>query len=274
MTNIEKDIKILHVQAEKLRDQGVYFQAIELFKKLLVFYKKKKDEYKYGRSLFQIGLCYRMAGENKKALEALNIALDFYEKRKMIDRIGYTYREIGTVYLNLNKFISAKKWFTKSVNVLENTSDQDSYGMSLARLGLIEMHLKNYPLAEKLMLQGLELTRTDSQWFFEVTVLYFLGKLCFFRKKYHQAIKYLEEAEAILNQNKQAEIHTRRYGQIWGILGYCHLRLGEIELAKEYFLDALEHLFAMPNNVASLIYQTIQAPEFFQELEKNGLKKQ
>lgn len=273
MTNIEEDIKILHVQAEKLRDQGIYFQAVELFNKLLVFYKKKREDYEYGRSLFQIGLCYRMAGENKKALEALNLALDFYEKKKMVDRVGYTYREIGTVYLNLNKFILAEKWFTKSVNILKNSHDLDNYGMSLARLGLTEMHLKNYPLAEKLMLQGLELTRTDGQWFFEVTVLYFLGKLCFFRKKYHRAIKYLEQAEEILNQNKQSEIQTRRYGQIWGILGYCHLRLGEIELAKEYFLDALEHLFSMPNNVASLIYGTIQAPEFLQELKKIGLKK-
>lgn len=270
MTNkqINDNIQLLRKQADKLRDQGVYFQAIELFKKLLPLYKNKKDNLNYGRSLLQIGLCLRMANENQNALKELDKAAKYYQKYQILDRVAYTYREIGTVYLNMEKFAKAKKWFSKSVELLQKSQDLSSYGMSLARLGLTLMHLKRYQEAEKLMKQGLNLTKSDPDWFFEVSILYFLGKLYFYTKEYKKSIDILEQAEAILNSHKQSEIHTRRYGQIWGILAYDHLRVGNIELAKEYYLDALEHLFNMPNNVAALIYDTIRASQFLEELKK------
>lgn len=265
---INNNIKLLRKQADKLRDQGVYFQAIELFKKLLPLYKNKKNNYQYGRSLLQIGLCYRMADENQKALKELDKAAKYYQKYQIPDRVAYTYREMGTVFLNMEKFSLAKKWFAKSVQLLQKSPDKSSLGMSLARLGLTLMHLKKYQEAEKLMKQGLDLAKTDPDWFFEVSILYFLGKLYFYTKEYKKSIAILEQAEAILNNHKQSEIHTRRYGQIWGILAYDHLRIGNIELAKEYYLDALEHLFNMPNNVAALIYNTIRASQFLEELKK------
>ena len=107
--HVKQNIKILYKQAEKLRDQGVYFQAVELFQKLLPLYKIEKDDFKYGRSLLQIGLCYRMANKNNKAQVALKKAVKYFAKRKNMDRIGYTYRELGTVYLNMNEFKSANE---------------------------------------------------------------------------------------------------------------------------------------------------------------------
>lgn len=269
---IDSNIKLLKLQADKLRDQGIYFQAIELFKKLLPLYQKKKNDYGYGRTLLQIGLCYRMANQNKEGLEYFKKTIDFSQKKNDIEREAYAYREIGTVYLNIDNFIQAKKWYEKSVKLLEKTDYIPSYGMSLARLGLTEMHLKHFARAEKLMLQGLGLIKNTSHWFFELTICYFLGKLYFFRKKYLKSIQYLEEAEEILNTHKQAEIHTRRYGQLWGLLAYDHLRLGNIELAKQYYLNALEYLFSMPDDVAVPIYKTIKTSEFFNELIKLGSK--
>lgn len=269
---ISKNITLLRHQADKLRDQGVYFQSMELFKRLSPLYKSRKNFQEYGRCLFQIGLCLRMANQNKKALKELDKAAKFFKKYKNDDRVAYTYREIGTVYLNLKKYSQAKKWFQKSVEILKKSLDKSSYGMSLARLGLTEVHFKNFTEAEKLMKKGLELAETDKDWFFQVSIKYFLGKLYFYKKDYKKSIEILEKAEKILDENKQAEIHMRRYGQIWGIMAYDHLRLGNIELAKEYYLDALEKLFTMPNDVASLIYETIQAPAFLEELRILGLK--
>lgn len=272
LQEVKNNIKVIFRQAEKLRDQGVYFQAIELFNKLLPLYKKEKNDFNYGRSLLQIGLCYRMANQNKEALDFLKQSIEFSQQKKDVERQAYAYREIGTVYLNFEKFAQAKKWFEKSVKLLEKTDDVASYGMSLARLGLTQMHLGHYNEAEKLMLKGYELVKKTDHWFFEITTLYFLGKFCFLRKKYQKSILYLEEAESILDEYKQAGIQTRRYGQIWGLLAYDHLRLGNIELAKEYYLDALEHLFSMPDKVASPIYKTIKTAEFLEDLIRIGQK--
>lgn len=269
---VKQNIKLLYKQAEKLRDQGVYFQAIELYKKLLPLFKQVNNKPKYGRTIFQIGLCYRMANQNKKALQELDKAIKFFTKIKNNDRLAYTYREIGTVYLNLEKFSQAQKWYQKSVTLLEKSEDSASYGMSLARLGLTEMHLQHYALAEKLLLRGRNLLNNNNHWFFEITALYFLGKFYYWRRNYQKSISYLEEAESILDHHQQTDINLRRYSQIWGFLANNYLRLGKIELAKGYFLKALQHLFSMPNDVATLIYRTIQAKEFFQQISKLGRK--
>lgn len=272
-SQIDSNIKLLNSQADKLRDQGVYFQAIELFKKLLPLYKKKKNNFGIGRSLLQIGLCHRLANQNKEALTAFKETIEFSKKIGDLDRQGYTFREIGTVYLNDDKFVQAKKWFEKSVKIFENSDDVSNYGMSLARLGLTQMHLENYAQAEKLMLKGLGLIKKNQHWFFEVTTDYFLGKFYFYQKKYQKSIQYLEDAENILNSQKQTDIQTRRYGQIWGLLAYDHLKLGNYNLAKEYYLDALECLFSMPDNVAAPIYKVIKTADFIDELIKNSKKK-
>jgi tetratricopeptide (TPR) repeat protein len=266
--SIKSDIKLIYKQAEKFRDQGVYFQAIELYKELLSLYDAKKDQEHYGRALFQIGLCYRMANQNTKALEELAKAVDFYKVNNNHDRVAYTYREIGTVYLNLEDFSKAKEWFEKSVEILKKSNDYASHGMSLTRLGLVEMHANEFKKSEKLMLDGLKLIKKDGHWFFEVSALYFIGKLYYFKKDYQKSINQLEHAEQILDSHRQAEIHWRRYSQIWGILANNHLKLNNIELAKEYYLKALKELFDMPNNVAKLIYKTIEASEFIEELKK------
>lgn len=264
----KQNIKLLYHQAEKLRDQGVFFQAIEIYKKLLPLYQDYNDSLEYGRSLLQIGLCYRMANENKKALNALDVAQKYYHKINNLERVAYTYREIGNVYLNMDKYGYALKWYEKSADILHKTNDLDSYGMSLARIGLTKMHLKQYQEAEQLLHKGLKLVRSQNHWFFEISVLYFIGKFYFYVKKYYESIKYLEEAEVILNNHKQTDIHTRRYGQIWGLLAYDHLRLNNFEVAKKYYLDALKHLFSMPHPVAVLIYKTIRASEFIKEIGK------
>lgn len=269
---IKTNIDIIHTQAEKLRDQGIYFQAIELYKKVLPLYENIKDDFNYGRALLQIGLCYRMANYNSNAKKMLIKTIKFSQKKKDLERTAYAYREMGTVYLNLENFPEAKKWFEKSIQLLEKSGFIASYGMSLSRLGLTHMHLRNYKKAEKLMLQGLKIIEKTDHWFFQISTLFFLGKFYFLRKKYQKSIDLLEMAEKILDKNQQTEIHTRRYGQIWGVLAYNHLRLKNLELAKEYYLNAIEHLFSIPNNVAVPIYQTIQTSEFLEELMKLGNK--
>lgn len=269
-SQMDSNIKLLNLQADKLRDQGIYFQAIELFRKLLPLYQKKKNDRGYSRSLLQIGLCHRLANKNKEALKAFKKTIEFSKKIGDVDRQAYAYREIGTVYLNDDKFIQAKKWFEKSVKILEKSDDSSGYGMSLARLGLTQMHLKNPVLAEKLMLKGLNLIKDTQHWFFEVTTDYFLGKLYFFQKKYQKSVQYLEDAENILDSHKQTDIQTRRYGQIWGLLAYDHLKLGNCDLAKQYYLNALECLFSMPNDVAAPIYKTIKTADFLLDLIKIG----
>ena len=266
--SIKSDIKILYKQAEKFRDQGIYFQAIELYKELLPLYDKQKDIDHYGRALFQIGLCYRMANENSRALEELAKSVEYYKKNNNHDRVAYSYREIGTVYLNVEDFSKAKEWFEKSIQLLKKSDDLASYGLSLARLGLVEMHSNEFKKAEKLMLDGLKLIRKKGHWFFEVSALYFIGKLYYFKKEFKKSINELELAEQILDCHRQTEIHWRRYSQIWGILANNHLKLNNIELAKEYYLKALKELFDMPNSVAKLIYKTIDASEFIEELKK------
>ena len=267
-SQLATNIKLINKQANKLRDQGIYFQAVALFEKLLNLYKKTKNIQGTAHCLFQIGLCYRLANQNKKALQVFGKTAKFYQKEKMLERLANTYREIGTVYFYMQEYEIAKKWHIQSKEILKKLDEKDDYGLTLIRLGQTEMSLKNYQKADRLMQQALKLIQQGGSWFYEVLAQYFNGCLNFHQKKYQKAIDHLEKSETILDQHQQAEIHTRTYSLVWSILAFCHLRLGNLEMAKDYYLRALSHLFSMPKEMAVSIFRTNYIVEFIEELKK------
>lgn len=266
--NFANNIKLLESQSEKLRNQGVYFQAIVIFKKLLPIYQKTNNKIGVGHCLFQIGLCYRMADQLKPAAKSLEKAINFFTKEKIDDKLANAYREIGIIYYHMHEYKIAKKWLTKSLELSKNLPQKSDYAMVLARLGQVEMSLKKFDNADKLISKAITIVNKTDNWFFTALIYYFMGRLNCHRKNYQKAIDYLEQAETILDSHKQAKIHIRTYSLIWSTLANCHIKLGNLEIAHDYYIRSLEQVFAMPDQMAATLLRANDMQEFIDELIK------
>jgi len=134
-----------------------YNHALEYFNEYL-FEIKKNDPDKLGDIYNNLGILYRLIGDNKKALNNLLLALDIATEKNDSSKIVRNYINISSIYLNEKDYSKANNYLDLAFEMIKTNENKYIHQISTMydKKASIDVDKKNYNNAIKNLKLSLE----------------------------------------------------------------------------------------------------------------------
>jgi len=110
--------------------------------------------------------------------------------------------------------------------------------------------------------------REQGNWFKEVTILIDWAQISRKQKQYHSMINKLWAALGLISQHNAFKHQHRKLAEIYGLLGFGYLRLGNSDWGVKYFTTALQYIHPMPDQTRQPILKIIKAKLFLKKIKQ------
>lgn len=157
----------IHFQAESIREAGKFTEALKLYDRAILLYRKQDNYAKLAEVLQGRFIAFKQLffqTQDKKYLEraqqATTAALDLIRQHGQGDE-ATSYFQLGELTLIKKRFSPAIKYFTQAYKMLENLPEEGRY---LYHLGLATYHHGLVDQGRELITKGIEtLKKAESQ---------------------------------------------------------------------------------------------------------------
>jgi len=240
---ILRNITILYTQ------KGNYSIAIDYLKKIIELSKKERilNESVLG-SYITLSTCYFCLEQYEDSISMLEKLLPVYEN--LLDdpkRHSGIYFRMAKIYIETGDYDTALEKINKSVEISKNIKEDSMKTLTLLynRLFKGKIHFLKNNLDEaffetSLMLKELDsVNRIDNEYIsLKADVYTLIGEIHLNEKKYEKALNYFEKAlKAYLRIKAGFKLPL-----VYKLLGKTYIKLGNSDMAQEYYDKAFELL--------------------------------
>jgi CHAT domain-containing protein/Tfp pilus assembly protein PilF len=262
---------------------GGYAQALECFHKSLKLAEERNDKRGIGNAVNGIGIVYNSQGNYLRALEYQEKSLKMSEELGNKGAVAVDLHNIGAIYDHQGAKQQALEYYKKSLKIKEEINNQDSIATTWNNIGALYGSQGNYEQAIEAFQKSLKIREGLSEKSRIAEVLHNIGVLHYLRGDYAQALAYnqrslklaedyaliaqiftnlgetylkmKEYASAIEFADRAADSATRAdlsdvYWDARTIAGKTHLALNQGEQAEKAFLDAIQAVEKLRQQVA------------------------
>lgn len=220
-----------------LEMQGHYLESLES----LIMYETPESRLPLNAEAaacvhVQLGLAYNYTGDHPKAIGLLNAALREATESGWDEQLGAVYTALARVYRSINEYSIARDYAQKALNQFRHSGDWRGLAEAYFGLALAELFEGSYELALEHLTQALKLVG-------EHPAPYLLGKIytnlagaCWFLKRPHDGIGYLEKAISYYERTDHKATATDGYNN----LGITLILVGDWKRAQEALERAYE----------------------------------
>ncbi|MCK4797256.1 MAG: hypothetical protein KAT05_07725, partial [Spirochaetes bacterium] len=182
--------------------------AIPIFKISIKYHNKGlklreilKDEWGVAQSLQAMGFCYSWQGNYKKSMQLFEQSIEKFEKIGDMWELGMSINGLGHPYRYLCMYDKAIYNYNKYLDISHKI--KDDYGISATQVRLSFCYLIKGSLekAEELNKKGFELSKEKKIWLVHCIANINQGIIEIEKENYQSAIKYLENAKKIFEDN-------------------------------------------------------------------------
>jgi CHAT domain-containing protein/Tfp pilus assembly protein PilF len=264
----------LYQEAENLRSKGdaaALRQAIEKYEKYVLLETSLKGQ--TGGAVQMIGLCYRMLGDNQKALEYYQQALPLARAEKNREQEAGILNSIGNAMVSLGDSPSALTYYEQAVAILREKGMRLQESSLLNNLGFLYLSLNDADTALDYLKRAFAIRHEMGDLRGETTTLGGLAQAYKDLGDFQSALLYLRQAAQNLPNLKD----NRTQVSILNNLGSVSKEQGNYGEAIQYFEQALAILanFSEPfvetsalNNLGSVYFATGETQKAFQYFER------
>lgn len=244
MDYIEEAIEILEVQPPGkllVRAYGVAGQLAWTERSAVksIEYKTKwadglntpESREQYGKALNNLGVTYKNASLEVKALEALLEALEIAEEFKDSTQIGTTLNNIGNVYKNREEYDAALKTHWRTLSIRRKLNDPQALADTHNNLGLVHRKLNHSDSARYHFAKSIEIREPTGEKRRLSYAYNNLGLLFLDERILDSALKYLNYS---LELKHAAPSDHRDLGIAYVNLAETYLAQGQSEMASNY----------------------------------------
>ena len=262
---------------------GSYTQALESFHKSLKLSEERDDKAGIRNAVNGIGIIYNSQGNYLRALEYQEKSLKISEELGNKGAVAIDLHNIGAIYDRQAAYQQALEYYMKSLKLKEEVNNQDSIATTWNNIGALYGSQRNYEQAIEAFQKSLKIREELNEKARVAEVLHNIGVLHYFRGDYEQALGYnqrslrlaedyaltaqilsnlgecylkrKEYASAIEFADRAAESAARGglsevYWEARTIAGKVHLALNQPPQAEKAFLDAIEAIEKLRQQVA------------------------
>ncbi|MCK4799162.1 MAG: AAA family ATPase, partial [Spirochaetes bacterium] len=189
--------------------------AIPLFKRAIKLHlislelrEKVNDEWGVAQSLQWLGYCYTWKGDYKKSIEIFEQARERFENMGDIWELGMVMNGLGWASHFFAKYEKTIRSFTKYLEISEKI--KDDYGAGTAMAGLLNAYLElgDFDKAEEWGIKSLTLSEKKKIWYPNCFGKIHYGNLQLEKGNLSEAIKYLENAKRLYEENNFLKDYT------------------------------------------------------------------
>ncbi|MDB6130360.1 MAG: TPR-repeat protein [Verrucomicrobiales bacterium] len=225
---------------------GQFSKSKETLERALLLSQKKGDDFEIAPFLHNLGVLYRDMGDVEKAISFLSAAL----KRAKIEnnpRIALNViGTLGSVHRGCGRYAHAKEFYKLGLEWSRKVNDRLCEGNNLSNLGLVLCDVGELEEGEGYIKEALSIAVEISDKRGEANRLAHLGRLMMSKSNFSQNTAQrslnLSQGRHLLTQALEIthEIGDRaNEGNCVGDLGNCCRLAGQLQLAKEYFGEAI-----------------------------------
>ncbi len=194
------------------------------------------DEAKTGTRV-QTALAYNYTGNHPKAIALLNTALHEASETASDAQIGIVYVALARVYRSISEFPIARDHAHQSLAHFRHTGDWRGLAESYFGIAMAELHEGNYEPALDQFEQALKLIGDHPATHLLGNVYTAMAGACWFLRRPHHGIGYLEKAISCYEQTE----HRASATSVYNNLGINLILVGQWDRAQE----ALERALAL-----------------------------
>jgi len=200
------------LQAEGLieRHYSRYTKAYELFKRSLLFARRRGDKFLEATDLLNIGVVALETEHNDEALDWLKMSTEAARPIQARVILGTALGDIGTAYYNLGDFEKALSYFQQAEENAKELGNASAQANWLTNAGLSFNQLGDLAKAEDCYRDSLKIAQDIQDWRWIANSHTQLAFLLFQSEKFDTAKAYIDKAlgEARLQGNVATEVDS------------------------------------------------------------------
>ena len=224
--------------------QGLYFQAIPVYQRVLEIRRQQGNQAEAARILNNIGEVYLKLDENEKANQFLQSALTIRRQLKDVKGEGETLNHIGYVYFTKKEYDKSLKLLQSALAISRRVNDRKGEGRTLANIGIVySFGFNNDAEASKFLEQAFRIHEEVGDKYQAGFTLPNLAQMYGVLNQYPRAFEVLEKAKLINNQIDNRVAEVKRFA----ILSWLHFRQQDKQRAIQFGEQALK--LARKNNM-------------------------
>lgn len=214
---------------------GSLCMAIPLFKRAIKYHQKAiemmtglKDEGS-GHAMQLMGYCYAWKGENQKSIESFQQSKDKFQKIGDLWELEMVMNGLGFNYYYLGDYNRSIESFSQYLQISEKIGD--SHGISGSKTHLSHAYTERgeFERAEELVKEGLVLSEEKEIWFTNCMANIRYGYLYFVKEEWDEAIKYLQKAKKLYEENNFLKDYT---AYLYPYLAEAYIEKFKVESSK------------------------------------------
>ena len=223
--------------AEKSMQKGVlayskgdYKEALELFQKSAILYKKSGNIELLGKIHNNLGNTFSRIGKSEQALTNYLSAIFFSKQSHDSLNIAKTYKNIGTVYEEQKDFKSAMYYYNLAYDFAKKVNNDLLVADCENNMGIVFEQQYNYSRALKMYSSAFEIYKAQKDDEKIAMVLNNLAIVYKYMKNYPKAIKYYEAAIQLSNKlgdKFMVAANQNNLGNVYELMGN-HLKSLEL----------------------------------------------
>jgi len=277
--------------------------ALQLGNEAVKIARSHGDNHLLAESINLVGVVYRYLNKYDKALDNFKEALEISVTSKDTNQIAYSYNNIGGLYRVQGSYDLALEYIFKALYLFEKIKDNNGAAFCTINIGMIYRRQKNFQKALEYLMRTLQLREQTGDRNGKALALIQIAKINFetgnslsalnYYYKVEKEYSYLDDQKGLADtwggiadilsqkENNAKSIEYRikalemaeKIGYVQGIvtsrisLGFIYAQEGKINLAENYFNDALK--LADSSNIASSKIECYSALSKFNELKKD-----
>ncbi|SHG97911.1 Histidine kinase-, DNA gyrase B-, and HSP90-like ATPase [Flavobacterium fluvii] len=202
--------------------KGDYKEALELFQKCAILYKKSKNIELLGKTYNNLGNTFSRIGKSEQALTNYLSAIAFSKQSRDSLNIAKTYKNIGTVYEEQKDFKSAMYYYDLAYDFAKKVNNDLLMADCENNMGIVYEQQYNYVKALKMYSNAFEIYKAKKDEEKIAMVLNNLAIVYKYLKDYPKAVKNYEAA--ILLSNKLGDkfmvaANQNNLGNVYELMG-------------------------------------------------------
>ena len=227
----------LHNMALAYRNQNMFSESINLYKKAIEISNGINDFQNEARYLNSLAWIYDLVNDKNKALEyslkAANIFIHIDDKIGLAD----TYNFLGNLHRNLTNTNIALEYYKKANEIYLNENHRQGISTTTNNLGIVYDELGENEKALEFYQRSLEIANENNDMDGAATALNNIGFLHSKMKDYSNALNYYNKSIEISKSLQNFPSIMNTYNNI----AWVYYHIGNIEKAKETVLKAISY---------------------------------
>jgi predicted ATPase/DNA-binding SARP family transcriptional activator len=246
-----KGVELLQESLAILRELGAqremayalcYLGEKPLCQEALAIFQETGDRRGIALALRELAGVARGQGEHGPARHLFQESLAIFRELGNQEEIAFTLRVLGYMAWILGEYKAAKELYQESLSLYREIGDQRGVADSLEYLGSNALYgFREYDEAKQLLQESLAIYEEIGDLYGMAVALESLGGLADLQGEYAKAIQLAQRSLALANKWRDAT-HVL---MCLRVLGRAACGLGDLEGARRYFHQALDHALEM-----------------------------